>query len=285
VTAAALVKLPDAGPLAPERVDPRLVEAQVLANDPITAEYRRLVLDSPEIARTARPGQFVMLTIAPPGEPAPVLPRPMAIYGWDRSAGTFDIVYRIVGEGTRRLASWPPGRPMVVVGPLGRGFTMPADSGPVLLLGRGIGTCSLTALAVDAVARGFRVHAVASARNRAALVGPEVYGPVGADVSAVVDEDGSSAVDRLRLRLAPLPGSLAAVYVCGSDRLLALAIELAAVNGAEVQVSLEAHMACGLGFCHGCAAGRPGLPHETPLVCADGPVFRHVSNEPTSAGR
>ena len=38
-------------------------------------------------------------------------------------------------------------------------------------------------------------------------------------------------------------------------------------------------MACGLGFCHGCAAGRPGLPAETPLVCRDGPVFRWARTE------
>jgi len=37
------------------------------------------------------------------------------------------------------------------------------------------------------------------------------------------------------------------------------------------QVSLEAHMACGLGACLGCAlpAGNGGYVH----VCKDGPVF------------
>jgi dihydroorotate dehydrogenase electron transfer subunit len=39
-------------------------------------------------------------------------------------------------------------------------------------------------------------------------------------------------------------------------------------------VSLEAHMACGLGYCHGCSSGAPGLAEEAPLVCRDGPVFR-----------
>jgi dihydroorotate dehydrogenase electron transfer subunit len=258
----------------------------VLANEPITAEYRRLTLRSPEIARTTQPGQFVMLTIARQEEPAPVLPRPMAIYGRDASSGTFDIVYRIVGEGTRRLAERAAGGSMVVVGPLGRGFTLPERAGAVLLLGRGIGTCSLTALAVEAAARRFRVHAVASARNRGALVGPEVYRAIDAEVIEVVDDDGSSEVDRLRQRLLRLRRDLVAVYVCGSDRLVTLGIELAEDEGAEVQISLEAHMACGLGFCHGCAAGRPGVPRETPLVCADGPVFRHVTRrDPLGAKR
>jgi dihydroorotate dehydrogenase electron transfer subunit len=274
-----LARLPDTGPLAPARPDPHLVEAPVLSNVPLTADYWRLTLASPEIAAAAQPGQFVMLTIANPEDPAPVLPRPMAIYGWDRTGGTFDIVYRIVGDGTRRLAAWRPGRPMVVVGPLGRGFTLPDRRGPVLVLGRGIGTCSLTALAGEATARGFQVHAVASARNRGALVGHEAYRAAGAaQIIEAVDEDGSSAPERLRERLTALSDEgLAAVYACGSNRLLALGADLAAANRAEVQVSLEAHMACGLGFCHGCAAGRPGLPRETPLVCADGPVFRYLA--------
>lgn len=277
--ASSLARLPDTGPLAPARPDPHLVEAPVLSNVPMTADYWRLTLASPEIAATAEPGQFVMLTIAYPEDPAPVLPRPMAIYRWDRTGGTFDVVYRIVGDGTRRLAAWRPGGSMVVVGPLGRGFTLPERQGPVLLLGRGIGTCSLTALAGAATARGFQVHAVASARNRAALVGDEAYRAAGAaQIIEAVDEDGSSAPERLRERLTPLRDEgLAAVYACGSNRLLALGVDLAATNRAEVQVSLEAHMACGLGFCHGCAAGRPGLPHETPLVCADGPVFRYLA--------
>ena len=47
---------------------------------------------SPNIVLLRRaPGQFVMLTIARPDEPSPVLPRPMAIYGCDREAGTIEI--------------------------------------------------------------------------------------------------------------------------------------------------------------------------------------------------
>ncbi|MFF5987120.1 iron-sulfur cluster-binding protein [Prauserella flavalba] len=33
-------------------------------------------------------------------------------------------------------------------------------------------------------------------------------------------------------------------------------------------------MACGLGYCRGCAAGGGDGTQEAPLVCRDGPVFR-----------
>ena len=276
-----LERLPDAGPLAPPPARPVLRDAPVAGHVELGPEYRRLTLLLPEAAASCAPGQFVMLTVARPDEPSPVLPRPMAIYGCDRDAGTIDIVYRIVGEGTRRMTSWEPGESMVTVGPLGRGFVFPPGTRRIVLLGRGIGTCSLTLLATEAATDGISVVAVASGRHERAVVGPEVYEPAGvAEIITVVDTDGSSAPESLRPRLeAACAEGVDEFYVCGSARLLALAADLAGRHGAGVQASLEAHMACGLGFCHGCAAGRPGLPHETPLVCADGPVFRYLPTE------
>ncbi|HEX5451096.1 MAG TPA: hypothetical protein VFW86_01790, partial [Candidatus Limnocylindrales bacterium] len=139
-----LVRLPESGPLAPQAPTPCLVEAPIVAAEQMTAEYWRLVLEAPGIASRGCPGQFAMLTIPPPGEIAPVLPRPMAIYAFDDVAGTIEIVYRIVGEGTRRLTARRSGDAMTVVGPLGRGFVLPPGARRILLLGRGIGTCSLT---------------------------------------------------------------------------------------------------------------------------------------------
>lgn len=272
-----LTRLPESGPLAPPVAVPRLVEAPIVRHALVGPEYRRLTLAAPEAARTASPGQFVMLTVARPGEASPVLPRPMAIYARDRASGTIDIVYRVVGEGTRRLTSWEVGEGMVMVGPLGRGFVVPDGARRIMLVGRGIGTCSLTMLGAEAAAAGVRVTAVVSARHGGALVGTDFYRLAGVDeIITVVDEDGSSSPDALALRLLPrCAEGVDEFFVCGSTRLVALAADLADRTGAGVQVSLEAHMACGLGFCHGCAAGRPGVPTETPLVCADGPVFRY----------
>jgi dihydroorotate dehydrogenase electron transfer subunit len=126
------------------------------------------------------------------------------------------------------------------------------------------------------VERGVRVYAVSSARTTDALVGGDFYRERGVQhVLAVTDADGSSSVDRLGARLVAdlRTAPVEQVFVCRSRRLVSLATDLAARCGAEVQVSLEAHMACGLGYCHGCASGAPGFADESPLICADGPVF------------
>ena len=83
-----LSRLPNDGAFAPPPARPLLVEAPVADHRRVADEYWRLVLEAPEIARRTEPGQFVMLTVAGADEPAPVLPRPMAIYRSQRKAGT-----------------------------------------------------------------------------------------------------------------------------------------------------------------------------------------------------
>lgn len=257
--------------------EPALLEAPVLRNDRLGDRYVWLRLDAPAVARRALPGQFVMLTAARDADPGPVLPRPMALLDWDAGTGHVDVVYGVVGEGTARLASFAPGERMVTVGPLGRGFDLDAGSRRVLLVGRGIGTCSLTALARAAAGRGVEVVALDSARHPGALVGRSVYRDAGLDeLIEVTDADGGSEVTRVEDRLrAVLRGRpVQQVFTCGSGRLFDLCRRLAADTDADLQVSLEAHMACGLGYCHGCSTGRRSDEAEDPLICRDGPVFR-----------
>lgn len=266
-----LVPLPSAA-----RPDPILERARVTANEEILPGSWRITLQAPAIAQSALPGQFAMLTVARRDEASPVLPRPMALYTWDAAAGSVDVVYRVVGEGTRVLTTWRAGEIMTTVGPLGRPFQLEPTTRSILLLGRGIGICSLTALAAEARAVGIEVDAIVSARLPEALIGADDLARVGAaSVIEVTDADGSSDVERLGPRLAELHGSRRwdQLFVCGSARLMRLATELGREAGAGVQASIEARMACGLGFCHGCATGLVGAAEESPLVCVDGPVF------------
>jgi dihydroorotate dehydrogenase electron transfer subunit len=269
-------------PVSDERLPtPLLVAAPIAVHQRISDEYWLLRLDAPEMARAALPGQFAMLTVARQHEISPVLPRPMALYDWDVAGGTVDFVYKLVGSGTRQLSTWQAGELMTVVGPLGRGFTVPHQGG-LLLLARGIGICSVTSLGAAAARAGAQVHAVLSGRYPGAVVGGDLLRDAGAaTVMEVTDTGGDSSPDALRPRLEPLfaNGGVTRVAVCGSNRLLRLATELAQPVGASVEVSLEAHMACGLGYCHGCSTGHAGLATESPLVCKDGPVFGWVGTD------
>lgn len=257
------------------RSRPTVCDAPIRTNQHLGDRYWRVRIAAPHPAATAEPGQFVMLTVTRDPRRGPVLPRPMAIYDTDADRGELDIVYSVVGTGTDQLTRLGPGEHLVTVGPLGRPFSPPAAGG-LLLIGRGIGTCSLTLLAKTTTGR--EVTAVASGRNPDAIVGAGLYTRSGATCIPVHDGDGSADPDALytllRSRFDSCPPAL--IATCGSTRLEALAAELGAQWDADVQVSREAHMACGLGYCHGCAAGARSATSESPLVCRDGPVFRKV---------
>jgi dihydroorotate dehydrogenase electron transfer subunit len=108
------------------------------------------------------------------------------------------------------------------------------------------------------------------------MVGTDLYERCGASpIVAVNDADRTSDIALLRDPVNEIieRQKVEQIFVCGSSRLLELAVESALAAGASVQVSLEAHMACGLGYCHGCSSGHPGLALEAPLVCSTGPVF------------
>lgn len=256
------------------RAAAQVLDSEVRANFHLTDRYWQLRLHAPDIAATVEPGQFCMLTVTRDPHQGAVLPRPMAVYAADQRSGDIDVVYSVAGAGTRTLSTFAPGERVTTVGPLGRGFDLPT-SGRLLLLGRGIGTCSLTMLAAQAVARGHDVTAVASGRHPGAVVGAGHYDALGIDAWQVTDEEATSDPDLLRLRLMTEldddPPTL--VAACGSARLERLATALGERWGAPAQVALEAHMACGLGYCHGCSTGDRAPSAEAPLICRDGPVF------------
>jgi dihydroorotate dehydrogenase electron transfer subunit len=279
------------------RPQPVWDDAEVLVHEPVGERYRRLVLASATIAATAQAGQFLMITVPAHDGNTILLPRPMAIHrrrpattarpahdgrpAADASPGTIELIYGVVGRGTHALAAVPVGGALQLTGPLGRGFDFPAGTRSALLIGRGVGVCGVMGAAEDAAASGIRTTMVLSGRSAEQLLGRTDCAELGVRVIEAADSDGTSDLAALTARLrghfdasTPERTPPDVVMVCGAGVLARLAAELGEHWGVPVQASLEAHMACGLGYCHGCAAPvrtDPGV--EGPLVCADGPVF------------
>jgi len=250
--------------------------ALVIANTPINAEYRHLVVRAAPPATAAAPGQFFQLLCpAPPGA-APFLRRPMSVYGADPAAGEVAFLYKVTGTGTLGLSGLEPGDTLDILGPLGRGFTLDAACRSIVALGRGAGLATLGPLAQAAQSRGIAVTAVLSARRPDLIVSDALFRACGADVIAVTDAEGTSGpihVEHLLRRLIS-ENRCDAFFTCGSARLLAVQQRLAREFGLPGQVALEQQMACGLGMCFCCVrefnvAGT--VVHRR--VCWDGPVF------------
>jgi dihydroorotate dehydrogenase electron transfer subunit len=260
-------------------------DAPVVANRWLCDRYWSIRLYCPAVAVGAAPGQFVMCSPNPRGLSPFALPRPMAVFATDVDAGEVEVVYGVVGAGTEQLTRFEAGHALQVVGPLGTSFDIPAPGRHLVLFGRGIGVCSLTLLARRAIEAGARVTALVSARHEQAVVGADHLRGLGVPVLVVDDRSRSSRVEEVRRLVSAEVGDaeVTAVATCGSRRLRRLAAETAASWRATMHYAAEAHMACGLGFCHGCVDAA-SAPAGEALVCRQGPVFAGAVGRPVHVG-
>jgi dihydroorotate dehydrogenase electron transfer subunit len=242
--------------------------------------YQALTVVAPRIAGAARPGQFVHL-LAGEDRSFP-LRRPFSIHRVERpgeALGTVEVVFDVVGAGTRALAGLRPHDVVDVLGPLGRPFTPPEEPEGCVLVGGGYGTAPLFFLAGELRARRCRVDFAVGAATAARLLDAMEAKRLGHSLTVTTD-DGSAG--RRGLVTDPLPDLLARtgasrVYACGPMPMLAAVSRVAAAAGVPCQVAVEEQMACGTGICFSCVlpVGPEGSPGESRMArsCLEGPVF------------
>jgi dihydroorotate dehydrogenase electron transfer subunit len=247
-----------------------------------TGAYQALTLVAPRIAEHARPGQFVHL-LAGEDRSFP-LRRPFSVHRVERPGagmGTVEVVFDVVGAGTRALARLRPHDVVDALGPLGRPFDPPEGPAGCLLVGGGYGTAPLFFLATELRARRCRVDFVIGAATAGRLLDAMEAKRLGHSLTVTTD-DGSAG--RRGLVTDPLAGLLAStgaerVYACGPMPMLAAVSRLAAAAGVPCQVAVEEQMACGTGICFSCVLpvgdGGGASPGATRMArsCLEGPVF------------
>lgn len=125
-------------------------EATVLAQRAIVGHEFEIVLYAPQVAQSARPGQFVEILF---GENyAPLVRRPFSLYRVDRAAGTFSVLYLARGAFTSGLARKREGDAVSLLGPLGRPFHYTDDRAVQhILVAGGLGAPPLYFLASELV--------------------------------------------------------------------------------------------------------------------------------------
>jgi len=239
--------------------------------------YQALTLVAPRIAEHARPGQFVHV-LAGQDRSFP-LRRPFSIHRVERpggSGGSVEVVFDVVGAGTRALARLRPHDVVDALGPLGRAFDLPERPAGCLLVGGGYGTAPLFYLATELRARGCRVDVLIGAATAGRLLDAAAAERLGHSLTVTTD-DGSAG--RRGLVTDPLPELLAGtgaerVYACGPMPMLAAVSRLSAAAGVPCQVAVEEQMACGTGICFSCVLPvGPGTPTRMARSCLEGPVF------------
>ena len=282
----------------PHRGTIMLEQALVLAHAHFEGEQHVLRLQSPRCAARATPGSFVHLRCAAD------LPmrRPLSIMRADAAAGWIEVLYKVVGPGTRALSRVDPPQLLSVLGPIGQGFVLHPERARVLAIGGGVGIPPMIFLAE-------RLRAGSDAAWKPlVLMGSEIPFPFRARPSTIVIPGMPEAViasmplleawgvpsrlatlsgfagcfdgyvtELARAWLAALaPAALAEteIFACGPTPMLAATARVAREFRLPCQVALEEFMVCAVGGCAGCAVAvqTPAGP-AMKRVCVDGPVF------------
>jgi dihydroorotate dehydrogenase electron transfer subunit len=247
----------------------------VVAHEWVNDEYKHLVVKASPKALAAGPGQFFQLLCPSPDEIEVWFRRPQSVYRVARSSGRLEFLYKVVGRGTRGLATLKPGDLLSMVGPLGKGFAIDPKWKNIVVLGRGVGLATMAPISQVAGEAGVRVTAILSARSPELALAADLFESVGT-VIKVLDSDGSSAVDNVESILNRLikEKKADAFFTCGSNRLLQLMKRIAKAHGIPGQAAMEQIMACGLGPCYICVRTfEVNGKKEMRRVCIEGPVF------------
>jgi dihydroorotate dehydrogenase electron transfer subunit len=214
------------------------------------------------------PGHFAMLRL--PGDVGRgfVLSRPFSILD---AGETVDFLIRIVGKGSRLLASLEPGDDIEMLLPLGTPFPEPGGFSRPLAVAGGCGVAPLAFLARRACRSGGSLELLYGTGTASDQVLAQELSKICS--LSVSTEDGTSGFrgtvaalleETLRRRPADF------IAACGPTGLLREVARIGRQKGAACFVSIETVMGCGFGACLGCAVPMSGGGYL--YACKDGPV-------------
>jgi len=251
-----------------------------------------LAFHSPEIARGYAPGRFVHLKT---GDSVTVLRRPFSIA---RVRGDEVILlYRVIGSGTEWMRDRSAGDDVDAMGPLGHPFALRTKAKRTLLIGGGLGIAPLLGLAEALRAADYLgpIEALLGVRSQGDVFGPTLTEGLEDLEWHLATDDGSggfhgNAVHLLRHRLDELAAQGAsdglALYAAGPEPMLEATAKVCVPRGLDLQISMEAHMGCGVGACRACGIVTWKDPEKiNGRVCREGPVFVASEIEWEEVGR
>ncbi|MDX8407362.1 MAG: dihydroorotate dehydrogenase electron transfer subunit [Mariprofundaceae bacterium] len=268
--------------------------AEVLANVLHEGDQFVMRVQSPKIAAAARPGQFVHLRVS---DERPMR-RPISIMLTDPARGTVDLLIKAIGEGTRLLRQRAAGDNISMLGPIGRPFDLSDHSKRYILIGGGVGIPPMI----------FVADQLQGKADCVLFAGSEVEFPFALQPSTTLlpGIGGNTILSIASLEERGIPcrlasnaglygcyeghvpdlagGYLAALgdderqrcvlLSCGPHPMLHAVARLGRRFNIPAYLSLEEHMACGIGGCAGCVVKTvEGGVEKYRRVCVDGPVF------------
>lgn len=242
-------------------------ELKLIAKQRIAEDYFSLDLQAESPLTEIKPGQFVQIRVD--NSPKTFLRRPISIFDVDYISNTLKLLIKIAGPGTKALSLLNTGDRVSLVYPLGNGFSLPADTDKVLLVGGGIGVAPLYFMGKIIAQSGINFKFVFGYQSDKYIIDYEKYNKLGDLI--ISTDDGSMGFHGLVSEHPVLhEGDYNRIYCCGPDPMMKSIAGIAKERGIFCELSLENLMACGIGLCLCCVEDTID---GNICSCTDGPVF------------
>lgn len=240
---------------------------QVVMKKVLSPIIKLIEIESPLIARKAKPGQFIIIRVNDNGERIP-----LTIADFNREKGTITLIFQEIGKSTKLLGQLEVGDFVLdLVGPLGNPTEI--DFKNVVVIGGGLGTALIFSQVKQMHANGTKVDVIIGARTKELVMLENEIKPYCESLTIVTD-DGSYGqkgfVTNVLKNLIDGGHKYDCVIAVGPLVMMKAVSNLTKVYGIHTIVSMNPIMIDGTGMCGGCRLTVGGV---TKFACVDGPEF------------
>ena len=211
-----------------------------------------------DISDITAPGQFVNIKLD-----GFYLRRPISVC--DAVGDRLTIIYKVVGDGTEKMANAKAGCEWMTLTGLGNGYDTSLSGERPLLIGGGAGVPPMYMLAKKLISEGKSVSVILGFNTAKEVFYKEEFEALGADVT-VTTVDGSVGIKGF-VTDAMRGLDYTYFYTCGPEPMLRAIYNSSESSG---QLSFEERMGCGFGACMGCSCKTK---YGNKRICRDGPVL------------
>ena len=230
---------------------------KVISNEKIAKNTYECVL-SGDISEITAPGQFVNIKLD-----GFYLRRPISVC--DAEDGKLTLIYKVVGEGTEKMAEATPGAQWLTLTGLGNGYDTSVSGERPLLIGGGAGVPPMYMLCKKLISEGKSPTVILGFNTEEEVFYKEKFTNLGANV-LIATADGSVGVRGFVTDAMPMC-EYTYFYTCGPEPMLKAVYSKSETSG---QFSFEERMGCGFGACMGCSCKTK---YGNKRICRDGPVL------------
>ncbi|MEA1913756.1 MAG: sulfide/dihydroorotate dehydrogenase-like FAD/NAD-binding protein [Campylobacterota bacterium] len=241
----------------------KIVTKEKMANDSIVLNE----IEAPQIAKKAKPGQFIILIVNETGERIP-----LTMADVNKEKGTITIIYMIVGKSTQMFSELEVGDGYKdVVGPLGEP-THIQKKGTVVCVGGGTGTAVLHPITRAMHQADNNVITIIGARSKDYLILEEKMAKVSHELRICTDDGSKGRHGFVTEELKEIleTQKVDEVVAIGPVPMMKFVSLLTKQYNVPTVVSLNPIMIDGTGMCGGC---RVTIGDEVKFACVDGPEF------------